>query len=95
MDLALESGWSQEMIGAMTETDFIRWQKYAATRRFPTRRLELYLAQIAMVVAKAMGGSTAKLEDFLIELSPPDEGDGDNLEDAKEAFGFKPRIVKG
>jgi len=94
MDLALESGWSDEYIGAMSNTQFLRWQKYAATRMFPSQRLELYLMQVAMIIGKVMGGSKASLQDYVIERKATGD-DEDNLEAAKEAFGFKPRIVKG
>ena len=58
MDLALEMGMTAAGLSrAMTERELMQWQSYAARRMLPMRRLELYLAQIALVVVKAAGGA--------------------------------------
>lgn len=93
-DLALELGMSIETLGRMTEREFVGWQAYAAKRLLPTRRMELYLAQIAAVVARSMGGSTGTVVDFLlqpVDASAPDE---DEVEELRRAVGFNPRNLK-
>lgn len=86
MDLALE-GIPGAADGSMTEAVFRQWQRYAARYGLPTRRLQLQLALIALVVAQSMGGSAdAKLSDYLFD--PRDESDdGDALAAALETFG--------
>lgn len=79
----------------MTEREFRGWQQYAARRMLPTRRMEFYLAQIAMLIAKTMGNQQgATLADYLFD--PDDDGSDpdDELEAAKDAFEFSPRNVK-
>lgn len=94
MDLALHMGMTTAGLRrAMTERELREWQAYAARRMLPQRRIELYLAQIALVVAKASGGAKdAALADFLFdpEDEAPESG-ADALEQAKEFFGFAPR----
>ena len=78
---------------AMPEREFRDWQRYAARRMLPQRRVEMYLAQIAMLIAKTAGGAAGKgLDDFLLD-PPPDEdaGPADDLAAAAEFFGFRPR----
>lgn len=94
MDLALHMGMTTAGLKrAMTERELREWQAYAARRMLPQRRTELYLAQIALVVAKAMGGAKdATLGDFLFDPEEDEpEGNADPLEQAKEFFGFAPR----
>jgi len=71
MDLALEMGTTKAGLSrAMTERELMEWQVYASRRMLPMRRLELYLAQIALVVVKAAGGAkNATLADFLFDPS--------------------------
>lgn len=57
---------------AMTERELRRWMLYASQRRLPTRRIEFYFAQVAYLIAKTMGASTANsFTDFLIDFEPP------------------------
>lgn len=76
----------------LTEREFRQWDQYAARRMLPTRRLEMYLAQIAFLIARTMGNaSEMTMSDFLFD--PP----GEPLEDdeaVKQAFGFSPRNRK-
>ncbi len=88
MDLALELGHTDEALSHMTERDFRRWQTYAAKRMLPQRRLELYLAQIALVVAKSAGAKDLKLNDFMFDAADTAEPTTDDL---YEAFGFAPK----
>lgn len=74
----------------MTEREFRGWQRYAERRMLPTRRMEFYLAQIALLIARTMGNKQeATLADFLFD--PDAESSEDDLEAAKEAFDFSPR----
>jgi hypothetical protein len=78
---------------AMPEREFNDWQRYAARRMLPQRRIEMYLAQIAMLIAKTNGGASGKgLDDFMLD-PPPDDPDEpeDDLAAAVEFFGFRPR----
>jgi hypothetical protein len=99
MDLALELGSTEERLARlMSEREFRRWQKYAAKRLLPTRRLEFYLAQIAQLIAITMGGvKDAKLSDYLIEPAPVavhEDAEVVDIAALRKAFGFKPRKGK-
>lgn len=62
MDLALELGVSVAVLKAtMDESEFVMWKHYADKKMLPSRRIEVYLAQVAQVTA---GG---KLSDFLMD----------------------------
>lgn len=79
----------------LTEREFRGWQQYAARKMLPTRRLEFYLAQIALLIVRTMGNNQeATLGDYLFD---PDDAPGDpddELDAAKEAFDFAPRNRK-
>lgn len=94
MDLALHLGGTADALArSMTEGELRHWDAYTARRPLPFRRLELYLAQIALVVARSMGGShDYKLADFLLfeEADKPDDTPA-SAEDARAFFGFSPR----
>lgn len=62
---------------------------YAARHMLPTRRLSLYLAQVAMVTAKSAGNKDLTLTDFL--FSPVEDDPEDDLEAAIEYFDFNPQ----
>lgn len=92
MDLSLALG---RPLDDLTERDFARWSRYARRRMLPQRRIELYLAQIAMLIAQTMGGSNSGLSDFLFDPKPePNEID---VEEVRKAFGYKPskRMKRG
>lgn len=80
----------------MSEAEFYGWQCHAAAHPLPTRRIEIYLAQISMLIAKCMGGAKdAKLADFLLFDRASEESALPNDEEAaKAAFGFKPKKKK-
>ncbi len=82
MDLELALG---RPIANMPERTFMCWWHYSLKKALPQRRIELYLAQIAMLIAR-MNGSDATLQDFLFD--PPD--DEPDLDALKAAFDFKP-----
>ncbi len=69
MDLALDMGRTvAELSGVMEEHEFSQWMIYANKKMLPTRRLELHLAQISLVIARTMGSANnAKLSDFLFD----------------------------
>lgn len=92
MDLSLALG---RPIGDMPEREFVRWQRYARRRMLPQRRIELYLAQIALLIARTMGGSDADLSDFLFDPKP--EAEQIDIEAMRKAFGYKPskRMKRG
>lgn len=94
MALALEFGMPVGMMTkVMTEPEFAQWSRFARRRMLPLQRLEIYLAQIAMMIARTMGGATdAKLSDFMIQtLTDQEVQEEEDLEALKEAFGFNPR----
>jgi hypothetical protein len=73
MDLALEFGLPVGVLSRLlTEREFRAWDRYARRKMLPQRRIELYLAQIAKTVAQSIGGSNAKLSDFLFDPPDPD-----------------------
>jgi len=95
MDLAVALGQPAASLARnLTEGEFQDWQAYAARRMLPQRRLELYLAQIALLIATTMGGAkNKKLSDFLFD--PVDPGsDEPTAEDEAAFFDFKPRNRK-
>lgn len=86
----------------MTAAEFLGWQRYAAQRMLPSRRVELYLARIAQQVAVSLGGAqNMKLGDFLFEDADieacvesgavPGMATPEEIAAEYAAFGFKPR----
>jgi hypothetical protein len=98
MDLALEFGIDVETLKrTMSERSVRRWNRYALRKLLPQRRLEMYLAQIALVIRTTCGDGKKRytLSDFLfkeqiLDDDEDDDDDVDDLEATKEAFGFKP-----
>jgi hypothetical protein len=93
MDLALHLGMTEAGLRrAMSERELQRWGQYVQRRMLPWRRMELLLAQIALVVAKTMGGAKdAALDDFLFDPPPLDaelDDDGDAVPDAADLAAF-------
>ena len=96
MTLALEFGRPLGEIKQMPQREFVRWMAYSARKGLPSRRVELYLAQIAWLIAQTMGGAKeSTLADFLFDEATDDADEKvDELEAAKAAFDFKPRNQK-
>lgn len=97
MDLALQLGGTvSELRDRMPERELNQWAMYAKQRVMPLQRIELYLAQVAWVVACAMGGSdSARLSDFVIDFGNESEPEhAPSLDEAAAAFGFNPRQKK-
>ena len=58
----------------MTLEDLQLYRRYTARRSFPGRRVELLLAQVALVLARVNGNQGADISDFLMD---PDEDPAD------------------
>jgi len=95
MQLALAAG--RPDLGAfsreLTERDFQAWMRFASARGLPWYRIELHLAQIALMIVRVAGVENVELSDFMFDAdkSVP----ADPLEEAMEALEFSPRKVKG
>ncbi len=75
----------------LPESEFRSWQRYAARRMLPGRRIEMQLARIALEIALSRGVQNVALSDFLFD---PVDGDGEDEATAEEEaafFDFKPR----
>lgn len=95
MELALHLGMPAElMLRSMTESELHRWGRYAGRHSLPLRRIELYLAQIAHVVAVTMGGSKSKVGDWLLKSPDDKPSNVVDIESVRKAFGFNPRKKK-
>lgn len=81
---------AHELAHRLPERDYWLYHQYALKRSLPSRRMELYLAQISLVLAKVNGNKDSVLSDFLFD--PVEEIVIDDPDDAKDYFGFNPRI---
>lgn len=82
----------------MSEPEFQAWQIYAARRMLPQRRMELYMAQIAMQVAMLIATHRGERKDFSLAdfLFDPAEPEAEpTAEEEAEFFDFRPRKPKG
>lgn len=106
MDLALQLGMTTGTLArTMTERELGEWAAYRARRMLPQRRIELMLANIALLIDVRMGGvKNAKLNDYLFEPAldaavdeAADASDGDELtaEDIAAQFGSTVYRKKG
>lgn len=102
MDLALISGQSLAAMRATTERDVLAWSKYGRSKGLPFRRLEWFMAQIALMVARGpiQGADSMTIEDFMLnpqtpeqEIDDPADGEGD-VDAARDAFEYAPRREK-
>lgn len=85
--MSLELGIPTHTLAAtLPEREFVAYQRHAARRMLPTRRLEMQLAQLSMLLCKVNGNKDVTLRDFLFE--PEDEP---TVDDMYEFFDFKPR----
>lgn len=96
MDLALSLGMPVAALSRMSERELRQWSGYASKRMLPQRRLEVQLAQIALLIAQTMGGAEGvTIKDFLFDPPPTeDEQDAEvtdeDVDALKEAIGFNP-----
>lgn len=105
MDLALELGWPVSMLSqAMTEREFAKWSAYSHKHKLPSMRIELYLAQIAYLIANAFGGrgEQKSLADYILDFESRDprkaravDDEDDDVEELKQVLQFKPRGKRG
>lgn len=97
MDLALELRQPVDtLMREMTEREFWAWVRYAERKMLPQRRIELYLAQIAYLIACTMGGAeNVTLADYLFDPKTPEQQDAEisdeDVEELKMAIGFRPQ----
>lgn len=75
----------------LPESEFKDWQRYAARRMLPGRRVEMYLAQIALQVALMRGVQNVDLSDFMFDPIDADGEDEPTAEEEAAFFDFKPR----
>lgn len=95
MDLALEFGMPVSMLSkVLKERELRQWTAYSNKYHLPTRRRDLYFAQLALILAKTSGAKDVILEDFMFD-PPPEIDPVEQLKAAKEAFGFQPRKKRG
>ena len=62
----------------MPAADVALYQRYTARRLFPGRRLELLLANLALLLARVNGAEHLTLQDFLFD--PPEESGAEGPE---------------
>lgn len=77
-----------QLAAALPESRFVEFQRFAARRMLPQRRIELYLAQIAMQVALGRGLKDLALSDFLFD---PIDDDVPSADEARAFFKFSPK----
>ena len=79
----------------MPLADLQLYERYTRRRGFPARRVELLLAQVALVLAQVNGNKETRLADFLMDPPPdPDPTEEPEEPDAEAVarhFGFNPR----
>lgn len=103
MDLALHLGMTAGGLSScMPEAELREWQDYARRRLLPMRRIELYLAQLALVCARAGGmkrknGTELQTIDFLLDPSEHEEEAEDEItvDDVVAQFGGRVYRKKG
>ena len=96
MDLALAFGMPvAEIRKTMTEPELHLWAKYAVNPGMPFKRLEIYFAQLALMIARGPieGASDMTVSDFMLTTQEDNQDTGDIVADAREAFGYAPQKV--
>jgi hypothetical protein len=58
---------------SMPMDDLRLYQRYTARRSFPGRRIELLLAQVALVLARVNGNENTYIQDFLFDPQEPED----------------------
>ena len=88
LDLSFELGLpAHELAHRLPQRELVLYQAYAAQRLLPARRIELQLAQLALILARGNGSRHVELSDFLFG-EPEQVIDEPN---AAEFFGFNPQ----
>ena len=83
----------------MPLADLNLYQRHTARSGFPGRRVELLLAQVALVLAQVNGNKDARLTHFLFDPPADEEADADAhpvdpeeaAQQVADALGFAPR----
>lgn len=98
-DLALATGHPLAALRRWPERDVRQLIRHTAERGFPGRRIELTLARVGQVLAKALGYDFS-IEHFLIEPKPITDATeptpttttspGEDGDDYSDLFGVKP-----
>jgi hypothetical protein len=99
MELSLHLGGTlQGLSRTMSEAEFQAWGIYAYKRMLPFRRLEVYLAQLTLWVARSAGYSGMGVQDFLLDTrleAVEDEPEGEpTVAEAQNVFEFQPKYRK-
>jgi len=99
MELALHLGMPADlMLKSMTESELAQWSRHVSRHAFPFKRIEILLAQLALVVAKTMGGAkNLGLNDFMLKTHSSEEelpANVTRMELARRAVGFHPHKPK-
>ena len=71
MDLSFSLGLPLSELRRMPLADLQIYERYTARRRFPGRRIEMLLAQVALVLAQVNGNEHLSLQDFLFDPQDP------------------------
>jgi hypothetical protein len=89
------------LLRGMPLADLQLYQRYTSRRGFPGRRVELLLAQVALVLAQVNGNKDLTLRQFLFD-PPPEADDDEQPPDPEQAaeqvaafFGYAPRKRSG
>lgn len=61
------------LLRGMPLADLQLYQRYTARRGFPGRRVELLLAQVALVLTRVNGNEDAEIADFLFDPQEPED----------------------
>jgi hypothetical protein len=75
-ELGIALGRTLGELSGITEREFGIWRAYRLKHPLPSRKTELYLAQIAMKISQSMGTENASLRDYLL-FEPPDDATDD------------------
>lgn len=90
IDLSFEYGMLPgDLARRLPEADFTLLQVYAAKKMLPSRRIEMYLAQLTSVLAQVNGGECTT-SDFLLDPEEESTVESVSAEEAQQAFGFSP-----
>lgn len=93
VDLSFELGQPLSVLRDMSADDLAVYRRYIAHKGLPSRRVELLLAQSAMMIAQTMGGAkNVKLSDFLFDPVPdaPEQEQELTVEEIRAMHGFNP-----
>jgi hypothetical protein len=97
LDLSFDLGVPLHWLRSMPLPDLQLYRRYTERRGFPGRRIELLLAQVALVLAQVNGNREARLTHFLFDPPPDDEAEETDLspdeaaEQVAALMGYRPR----